>query len=107
MFEKAGNPQAARPPLAFSQIAAGGKPRHIGMAECGIEQPGKIATIDALEDKLSAAKVDFEFHRYLAHHAFANETAVGPARIAATQSAPVWAPQAWDRTLHFFGRTLG
>ena len=67
----------------------------------------KIATIDALEDKLSAAKVDFEFHRYLAHHAFANETAVGPARIAATQYDPVWAQQAWDRTLHFFGRTLG
>jgi carboxymethylenebutenolidase len=66
----------------------------------------KIATIDALEDKLSAAKVDFEFHRYLAHHAFANETAVGPARIAATQYDSVWAQQAWDRTLHFFGRTL-
>jgi len=67
----------------------------------------KIATVDALEEKLSAAKVDFEFHRYLAHHAFANETAVGPARIPATQYDPVWAQQAWDRTLHFFGRTLG
>jgi carboxymethylenebutenolidase len=67
----------------------------------------KIDTIDALEEKLSAAKVDFEFHRYLAHHAFANETAVGPARIPATQYDPVWAQQAWDRTLHFFGRTLG
>ena len=67
----------------------------------------KIATVDALEEKLKAAKVDFEFHRYLAHHAFANETAVGPARIPATQYDPVWAQQAWDRTLHFFGRTLG
>jgi carboxymethylenebutenolidase len=67
----------------------------------------KIDTVDGLEEKLSAAKVDFEFHRYLAHHAFANETAVGPARIPATQYDPVWAQQAWDRTLHFFGRALG
>lgn len=67
----------------------------------------KIDTVDALEEKLTAAKVDFEFHRYLAHHAFANETAVGPTRIAATQYDPVWAQQAWDRTLRFFGRTLG
>ena len=67
----------------------------------------KIATVDALEQKLKAAKVDFEFHRYLAHHAFANETAVGPARTPTTQYDPVWAQQAWDRTLHFFGRTLG
>ena len=67
----------------------------------------KIDTVDALEEKLNAAKVDFEFHRYLAHHAFANETAVGPARTPATQYDPVWAQQAWDRTLHFFGRKLG
>jgi len=67
----------------------------------------KIETVAGLEEKLSAAKVDFEFHRYLAHHAFANETAVGPARIPATQYDPVWAQQAWDRTLRFFGRTLG
>ena len=67
----------------------------------------KIDTVDGLEEKLSAAKVDFEFHRYLAHHAFANETAVGPARTPATQYDPVCAQQAWDRTLRFFGRTLG
>ena len=66
-----------------------------------------IETIDALQTKLSDAKVDFEFHRYLAHHAFANETALGPARIAATQYDPVWAQQAWDRTLRFLGRNLG
>ena len=67
----------------------------------------KIDTVDGLEEKLCAANVYFEFHRYLAHHAFANETAVGPARTPATQYDPVWAQQAWDRTLHFFGRTLG
>ena len=63
-------------------------------------------TVDALKKKLADAKVDVEFHRYLAHHAFANETAVGPGRIAKTQYDPVWAQQAWDHTLTFFGRTL-
>lgn len=67
----------------------------------------KIETVDGLEAKLSAAGVHYEFHRYLAHHAFANETAVGPGRIAATQYDPVWAQQAWDRTLRFFGKHLG
>jgi carboxymethylenebutenolidase len=67
----------------------------------------KIETVDLLEEKLSAAGTNFEFHRYLAHHAFANETAAGPGRIPATQYDAVWAQQAWDRTLRFFGRTLG
>jgi carboxymethylenebutenolidase len=65
-----------------------------------------IATVDALEAKLREAGVNFEFHRYLAHHAFANETAVGPGRIAATQYDPVWAQQAWDRTFTFLGHWL-
>ena len=67
----------------------------------------KIETVDALEEKLRAAGTTFEFHRYLAHHAFANETAAGPGRIAATQYDAVWAQLAWDRTLRFLGRTLG
>ncbi|BCO28780.1 carboxymethylenebutenolidase [Rhodoferax lithotrophicus] len=66
-----------------------------------------IETIDLLEEKLHAAGTPFEFHRYLAQHAFANQTAVGPGRLPATQYDPVWAQQAWDRTLRFFGRTLG
>jgi carboxymethylenebutenolidase len=66
-----------------------------------------IATVDGLSEKLQAAGVAFDFHRYLAHHGFANETAVGPGRIPATQYDPVWASQAWDRTLRFLGRTLG
>jgi len=52
------------------------------------------------------ATQDAFFHRYLAHHAFANETAVGDGRIPGTQYDPVWAQLAWDRTLTFFGRTL-
>ena len=67
----------------------------------------KIETVAALEDKLRTAGVGFEVHRYLAHHAFANETAAGPTRIPATQYDAVWSQQAWDRTLRFFGRTLG
>jgi len=65
-----------------------------------------IATIDLLQEKLRGADVAFEFHRYLAHHAFANETAVGPGRIPATQYDSVWSQQAWDRTFSFFGRWL-
>jgi carboxymethylenebutenolidase len=66
-----------------------------------------IAQVDGLEEKLHAAGVVYEAHRYLAHHAFANETAVGPNRQPATQFDAVWAQQAWDRTLRFFGRHLG
>jgi carboxymethylenebutenolidase len=62
--------------------------------------------VDALETKLREAGVSVEFHRYLAHHAFANETAVGPSRIPATQYDRVWARLAWDRTFTFWGKTL-
>lgn len=65
------------------------------------------AGVDALEAKLREAKVDYTGHRYLAHHAFANETAQGPGRIPATQYDAAWAQMAWDRTLRFFGRHLG
>lgn len=67
----------------------------------------KIAAVDQLEEKLRAAKVTYDFHRYLARHAFANETAVGPHRIAETQYDAVWSQQAWDRTFRFLGRSLG
>jgi len=67
----------------------------------------KIETIDQLEEKLRAANVSYDFHRYLAHHAFANETAVGAQRIPQTQYDAVWSQQAWDRTFRFFGRWLG
>ena len=46
-------------------------------------------------------------HRYLAYHAFANETAVGRGRIPISQYDAAWAQMAWDRTLRFFGRHLG
>ena len=66
-----------------------------------------IASVDALEEKLRAAGVTYEGQRYLAQHAFANETAVGPHRLPITQYDAAWAQIAWDRTLRFFGRHLG
>jgi len=65
-----------------------------------------IATVDQLEEKLRAGGVNFEFHRYLARHAFANEEAVGPGRLPATQFDAVWAQRAWDRSFSFLGRVL-
>jgi carboxymethylenebutenolidase len=65
-----------------------------------------IDQVDALEAKLREAKVSFDFHRYMARHAFANEEAVGNGRIAETQYDRVWAEQAWDRTFTFFARHL-
>jgi carboxymethylenebutenolidase len=67
----------------------------------------KVESVDQLEAKLREGGVGIDFHRYLAHHAFANETAVGPGRIPATQYDPVWSQQAWDRTFRFLGRWLG
>jgi carboxymethylenebutenolidase len=67
----------------------------------------KIDAVAQLEEKLRAAQVNLSFYRYLARHAFANETAVGPQRMAETQYDAAWSQQAWDRTLRFFGRHLG
>ena len=66
-----------------------------------------IDSVDALEKKLAEAGVAYTGHRYLAYHAFANETAQGPRRFPFTQYDAGWAQVAWDRTLRFFGRHLG
>jgi carboxymethylenebutenolidase len=71
------------------------------------DNPFPIAGVDALEAKLAAANVRYQGYRYLAQHAFANETAQGPTRLPITQYDARWAEQAWDRTLRFFGNTLG
>ena len=62
--------------------------------------------VEKLETKLREAKVAYEGHRYLAYHAFANETAQGRNRIAVTQFDAKWAELAYDRTMRFFGSTL-
>lgn len=66
-----------------------------------------IAGVDGLEAKFAEAGVNYEGHRYLAHHAFANETAQGPSRIPQTQYDVAWAQLAWDRAMRFFGQHLG
>ncbi len=68
--------------------------------------PFPIATVDALEQKLRAANVDIEFHRYQAMHAFANETQVGANRLPITEYNPDAAALAWTRTLGFLERQL-
>lgn len=57
------------------------------------------ASVDALEQKLTAAKVDFTFHRYAADHAFFNDTR--PEVYSAAN-----AQRAWDRTIAFLKGAL-
>ncbi len=66
-----------------------------------------IATVDELEKKLRAAGVKFDFHRYDAKHAFANETAVGDKRpVAGAEFDRDAAELAWKRTMEFLGKHL-
>jgi len=64
-----------------------------------------IEQVDALEQKLKQAAVPFEFHRYDAQHAFANETLVNPP-IAAKFDASA-AETAWQRTMAFLKKHIG
>lgn len=70
------------------------------------DAPFPIAGVDKLEEKLRAAGVNFEFHRYQAMHAFANETQVGAARLPITEYKPEAAATAWERTLYFWNKQL-
>jgi carboxymethylenebutenolidase len=64
-----------------------------------------IANVDELEKMLSAADVDYEFHRYDAKHAFANETADSKNLPFLKYDAEL-AELAWGRTMEFLGRQL-
>ena len=68
--------------------------------------PFPISGVDKLQEKLRAAHVDFEFHRYQAMHAFANETAVGANRLPITEYKPEAAATAWELTLYFWDKKL-
>jgi carboxymethylenebutenolidase len=68
--------------------------------------PFPIAGVDKLEEKLRAVGMNFEFHRYQAMHAFANETAVGPNRLPIVEYKPEAAATAWERTLYFWNKNL-
>ena len=64
-----------------------------------------IAKVDELEKKLAAAHVKFEFHRYHAKHAFANETADSK-NLPFLKYDPAAAAIAWRRTMEFFAQHL-
>lgn len=64
-----------------------------------------IDKVDELEKKLRAAKVGFEFHRYQAKHAFANEEA-NERKLPPLEYNPQAAELAWKRTAEFFDRHL-
>lgn len=58
-----------------------------------------ISAVDALEAKLKAGGVRYEFYRYDAKHAFANPKGLGNYDREAAETA-------WTRSLDFFRRTL-
>jgi carboxymethylenebutenolidase len=64
-----------------------------------------MAKVDELEQKLRAAQVNFEFHRYNAKHAFANETADAK-NLPFLKHDPVAAELAWRRTMGFLAKHL-
>jgi carboxymethylenebutenolidase len=65
-----------------------------------------MARVDELEKKLRDAHVPFEFHRYRAQHAFANETADAK-NLPYLKHEPAAAGLAWRRTMDFLARHLG
>jgi carboxymethylenebutenolidase len=69
------------------------------------DQAFPISVVDELEKKLRDAKVKFEFHRYNAKHAFANETADSK-NLAMLKYDASAAETAWQRTMDFLARTL-
>ena len=69
------------------------------------DTPFPIAKVEELEQKLRAAHVSFDFHRYQAKHAFANETADSK-KLPILKYDPVAAALAWNRTMHFLDKHL-
>ncbi len=69
------------------------------------DQAFAIGGVDKLEEKLRAAKVKFEFHRYNCKHAFANETADSKGLDMLKYDASA-AEQAWQRTMDFLAKQL-
>ena len=69
------------------------------------DQAFAISGVDELEKKLRDAKVKFEFHRYDAKHAFANETADSK-KLDMLRYNPGAAATAWERTMDFLGKNL-
>ena len=64
-----------------------------------------IAGVDQLEQKLKAAGVDYDFHRYDSKHAFANPKS-DSRHLPPLQFNSVAADLAWDRTMTFLKNQL-
>jgi carboxymethylenebutenolidase len=91
------------PPLEFIDASRIRAPL---MAHWAIQDAAfPIDKVDELEKKLSAAKVRFEFHRYDAKHAFANETADAK-NLPFLKHDAAAAALAWRRTMEFLGKHL-
>jgi carboxymethylenebutenolidase len=69
------------------------------------DQAFPIKGVDELEQKLRSANVKFEFHRYNAKHAFANETA-DQRKLDMLKYDAAAAGQAWKRTMEFLAKNL-
>jgi carboxymethylenebutenolidase len=69
------------------------------------DQAFAISGVDELEKKLREANVRFEFHRYNAKHAFANETA-DTKKLEMLKYDPKAAELAWQRTMEFLAKHL-
>jgi len=69
------------------------------------DQAFAIGGVDELEKKLRAAGVKFEFHRYNAKHAFANETA-DEKKLEMLKYDPKAAEIAWQRSMDFLAKHL-
>ena len=67
--------------------------------------PFPIATVNELEKKLRGANVNFEFYRYPAKHAFANETADSK-NLPILKYDAAAAELAWRRTMDFLAKHL-
>jgi carboxymethylenebutenolidase len=91
------------PPLEYIDAAKIKAPL---MGHYGIDDvPFPIAKVDELEKKLRDAKVKFEFHRYKAKHAFANEEA-NSKKLPILEYNPQAAELAWKRTMEFIDKHL-
>jgi carboxymethylenebutenolidase len=64
-----------------------------------------ISQVDGLEQKLKDAHVNYEFHRYQAKHAFANENNKDQSAPIAYNAAA--SDAAWSRTMPFLKQHLG
>jgi carboxymethylenebutenolidase len=70
-----------------------------------LDQAFPISGVDALEKKLREANVKFEFHRYNAKHAFANQAADSK-NLDMLKYDRQAAELAWQRTMDFLAKTL-